>query len=108
MGEDLGRVLRGVGEQVVQDLDDAPPVGHHPGQLRREVDQDGVPGAAAQEGVPRLVHQGGDLGGLGGDRQRARLDAPRIQQGADETLHVIGLPVDDPEELEHLGRVEVR
>ena len=45
---------------------------------------------------------------LGGDRQRARLDAPRIQQVADQAAHVIGLLVDDPEELKYLGRLRRR
>ena len=66
-------VARGVGEQVVQHLHDALPVGQH----GRQVDPDGVPAAAADEGAARLVHQGGDLRGLGHHRERARLDAHR-------------------------------
>ena len=88
------------------DLDDAPLVGHHPGQVRREVDADGLPAAAAHEGRPGPVDQGGDLRRLGVDRQRARVDAPRVEEVADEAVHVIGLRVDDAEELPHLGRVE--
>ena len=65
-----------------------------------------MPAASAQERVPGLVHQSGHLRGLGDDRQGAGLDAPRIQQVADQAAHVIGLLVDDPEELEHLGRVQ--
>ena len=103
-GRRLGRVLPGVGQQVVQDLDDALPVGHHPGQVRRQVDQDSVPAAPAQEGVAGLVHQTGDIGGLGGHRQGAGFDAPGIQQVADQAPHVIGLLVNEPEELNHLGR----
>ena len=99
---------RRVGEEVVQDLNDAPPVGHHPGQVRRQVDADGLPAAAAQEGVPRPVHQAGYLRRLRSDRQRARLDTSRIQQVADQADHVVGLIVDDPVELAHLGRVQLR
>ena len=87
----LGRVPGRVGEQVVQDLHEALPVGHHPGQVRRQVEEDAVPATAGQEGVPRLVHQRGHVRGLGGHRQRARVDAPGIEQVADEAAHVIGL-----------------
>ena len=107
-GRRIGRMSRRVGQEVVQHLDDAPPVGHHPGQVRRQVDVDGVPAAAAEERVPRPVHQAGHLRRLRRDRQRARLDTPRIQQVADEVDHVVGLLVDDPEELAHLGRVQLR
>ena len=50
MGDDSGRVPRSVGEEVVEDLDDAPPVGQHPRQVRRQVDEYRVPAASAQEG----------------------------------------------------------
>ncbi len=98
----------GVGAEVVEDLHDAPPVGHHRGQRRREVDEHGVPPAAAQERVPRAVDQGRQLRGFGGHRERARVDASRIEQVADEAAHVVGLVGDDPEELAHLRRVQVR
>ena len=67
-----------------------------------------MPGAAAQEGVPGPVHQVRDLRRFGAYRKRARVDAPDIEQVADEAAHVIGLLVDDAEELAHLGRVELR
>ena len=67
-----------------------------------------MPAAAAQEGVPRPLHQGRDVDRLGGHRERARVDAPDIQQVADQPTHVIGLLVDDAQELAHLGRVELR
>ena len=100
----------GVGEEVVQDLDDALAVGHHPGQVRRQVDAHGVPGAggAAQERLSRLVHEPGHRQRLSGDRQRARLDAPGVEEVVDEPAHVMGLLVDDAEELVHLGRVQPR
>ena len=58
-GGRLGGVPRGVREQVVQDLHDALPVGHHAGQLRPQVYLDGMPHAAAQERVPGLIDQAG-------------------------------------------------
>ena len=104
----LRRVPGGVGEEVAQHLGDAPAVGHHPGQVGRQVDEHGVAAAAREEGGSGPVHQHRDLRGLGRDREGARLDAPRIEQGADKAAHVPGLLVDDAVELVHLGRVEVR
>ena len=100
-----GSVPRGVGEEVVEHLHDAPPVGHHRGQAGRQVDEDGVAPAAAHERGPRAFHQVGHLRGLGRDRERARLDAPRVQQVADQPAHVSGLLDDDAVELAHLGRL---
>ena len=107
-GDGLRRVPGGVGEQVVEHLHDAPSVGHHTGQVRRQVDEHAVPPAAGEEGVARPVHQHGNLGGLGRDRERARLDPPDVEQVADEAAHLSGLVVDDAVELPHLGRLEVR
>ena len=103
----LRRVPSGVREQVVQHLRDAPAVGHHRRQVRRQVDEHAVPGAGGEERVPRPVHQRRHLRGLGRNRERARLDAPRIEEIADEAAHVPRLLVDDAEELAHLGRVEL-
>ena len=97
------RVAGRVREEVVQNLHDALAVGHRPRQVRREVEEDGVPAASAHEGGAGPVHQRSDVGRLGRDRERARLDAPRVQEVRDEAAHVVGLPVDDAEELEHLG-----
>ena len=55
-----------------------------------------------------LVDQGGDVRGLRRDGERAGLDAAGIEQVADEALHVVGLSVDDAEELEHLGERQGR
>ena len=107
-GGRLGRVPGRVGQEVGQHLDDAAAVGHHPGQIRRQVDLDGVPAFSTQEHVPGLFHQAGHLRRLGADRQRARLDATRIQQIVDQAVHVIGLLIDDAEELLHHGRVRGR
>ena len=106
MGDDSGECRAALENEVVEDLHDALPVGHHARQVRRQVDANGVPPAAAQEGAAGLVHQARHLRGLGSDRERAGLDAPRVQQVADQAPHVVGLLVDDPEELQHLGRVE--
>ena len=64
--------------------------------------------AAAQEGVAGLLHQVGDVGRLRGHREGAGVDAPGIQQVADQAAHVVGLVVDDAEELPHLGGVQIR
>ena len=102
-GEGLRRVPGGVGKEVVQDLHDALPVAQHARQALREVDHDRVRVAAAQERHPGLVHHRRQLRRLGRDGQRARVDVPGIQQVADQAPHVIGLLVDDPEELLQFG-----
>ena len=99
-------MARGVGEQVVEHLHQALPVGHDPGQVGRQVDADGVPPAAADERAARLIHQHGDIRRLGRDRQRAGVDAPGVEQVADQAVHAVGLLVDDAEELRHLGRAD--
>ena len=95
-----------VGQQIVQHLHDALPVGHHPGEVRRQVDENAVPGAAGEERRPRLVDQRAHLRGLGRDRERAGVDAPRIEQIPDEPAHAIRLLVDDAEELLRFRRTE--
>ena len=82
---------RGGGEQVVQHLLDALTVGHNPWLVKRKVDQDDVSAAPALERAPSPIHQDSNIGGLGRHRQRARVDAARIQQVADQDAHVIGL-----------------
>ena len=42
----------------------------------------------------------------GRDRNRARVDAPRVEEIRDESAHLVRLLEDDAEELAHLGRVE--
>ena len=102
------RVAGRVGEQVVQYLRDAPLIGHHPRQVRRQVDFQDVPGAAAVERPPRTFHQRGHVGGFGCHGQRAGFDASGIEQVSDQAVHVVGLLFDDAEELAHLGRVDGR
>ena len=64
-GQPDGGRLRGVpcrvGQEVADDLGDAPPVRHDRGQVRLDVYPDVVPAAAAQERVPGPVHQGGGV-----------------------------------------------
>ena len=104
----LGRVPRRVREQVVEDLHDAPRVGHHPRQVLRQVDAQGVPAAAGEEGASAWSTKAGHLRRFERDRQRARLDAPLVQQIADQAAHLVGLLVDDAEELPRLGQVRSR
>ena len=104
----LRGVPGGVGEEVVQHLHDAPPVGHRARQADGKVHHDAVPTAAADEGIPRPLHQLGQLRGLRRDRERARVDAARIEKVADQAPHVARLRDDDAVELAHLGRVERR
>ena len=92
-----------VRQQVAEHLDDALRVGHRAGEVRREIDREGVAAPAGQEGGPGLVDQRGDARGLGVDGERARLDAPRVEEVGDEAVHMVGLGVDDADELEHLG-----
>ena len=84
-GDPNGRGLRGVpdgvGEQVVQYLFDALPVGHDPRQVAWHVDQHGMLATATLERGPRPVHQVGHFGGLGRHRQRARVDAAGVPAG---------------------------
>ena len=101
------RVARGVGEQVVQHLRDAPPVGHHVGQAGRQVRDHGLAAAGAGEGVAGALDQACHGRRLGSHRQRARLDAAGVQQVADEAAHVIRLLVDDAGKLAHLRGLEV-
>ena len=58
-----------------------------------------------QQSLPGLVHEAGDFRRLGGNRQRAGLDTPLVQQVRNEADHVIGLLVDDPEERHRLRRI---
>ena len=108
---DRGRfrsVTGGVREQVVEHLHDPAAVGHRAGEVRGKVNDDAVAPAAADEGAPRPFHQSGHVRGLGRDRERARVDAARVEQVADQAPHVAGLLDDDAVELAHLGRIERR
>ena len=107
MVEAGGEWRAGVGQEVGEHLDDAPPVGEYQGQARFDVDLQAVPGPGGGEGAPGPFHQRGQLGGFGADRQRACLDAGDVQQVGDQLFHVVGLVVDDPDELARHRRVEV-
>ena len=72
-----GSVAGRVREEVVHHLHDALRVGHRTRQVRRQVDEDGMPASAAQEGAAGPVHQRGDVRGLGaaGPGSGDRIDA---------------------------------
>ena len=95
----LRRVPRGIRKQVADDLDYAPTVRHHQGQVRPQVNVEVVPAPRALQGVPGSVHQRDHLCGLRVDRQGSGLDAGHVQQVADQLPHVVGLVDDDPVEL---------
>ena len=67
-----------------------------------------MPRTAAKERGPRALHQRDRVRGFRRDRERARLDAPCIEQVADQAAHVIGLLDDQAVELSHLCRVQRR
>ena len=94
-------VACGIGQEVVQHLHDALAVGQHRRQAGRQVDQEGVSGAAGEEGVAGLVHQGADLRGLGRDRERAGFDAPGIEQVGDQADHAVEHHDADRRGLDH-------
>ena len=96
-----------VGQQVAQNLHDAPSVRHHQGQVRLDFDDEAVPAPRVGEAVSGPVHERGHLRGFGIDRQRSRLDARHVQQVGDQSVHVVGLVLDDPEELADHRRIEV-
>ena len=96
---------RAIREQVVQDLHDAARVRHQPGQVRRQVDDHGVPAAGAGERGPRPLDQTGELLRLGIDRHHAYADAPGVEQVADQPVHAVGLLADDAQELAKLRPV---
>ena len=92
-----------VREQVAEHLHDALRVGHRPRQVGRKVDEHGMAAPAGQERGAGLVDERGDVRGLGRDGERPRLDAARVEEVRDQAPHAVGLPVDDAEELAHLG-----
>ena len=63
---------------------------------------------AAEERLPGLIHHDGQIRRRGGHRERARLDVRGVKQVADQRAHLIGLLVDDAEQLHCLGRVQRR
>ena len=105
-GRRLMAVAGRVGEQVADELHDAPPVGHHQRQVRGQVDADDVLCARALEGGAGLVDQPGQVLWLGGHREGAGLDPHDVDEVCEQLAHVVGLLVDDPEELVHLCGVK--
>ena len=107
-GDDSGECLAAFASRLFRTWTDASPIDQHPRQVLRQIDAQGMPASAAQEGAPGLVHQARQLRRLRRHRQRAGLDAALVQQVRDEAPHVIGLSIDDPEELEHFGGIRGR
>ena len=99
-------VAGGVGQQVVEHLHDAARVGNDQRQVRLQIDTHRLVAARACERVAGLVHQPGQLGRLGIHRQRARLNLHHVDQVREQASHVVGLLVDYPGELVHLGPVQ--
>ena len=98
----------GIREEVGDDLNDAPGIDHHPREIWWQVDLHALNAPPAQKRPPRLVHEIRNVRRLGVHRERAGVDAPGVQQIADEPLHAVDLLVDDPEELPYLRRIEAR
>ena len=98
----------GVREQVGEDLNDAPGVDHYPREVRRHVDLHVLNSPPAQIRPPCLVHEIRNVRRPRVHRERAGVDAPGVQQIADEPLHAVDLLVDEPEELPRLRRIEAR
>ena len=105
-GRGRRRVARGIGKQVAEHLHDAPLVGHHRRQVPGQVDAHRLARAPALERGPRLFHQLRHLPRLGLDRELPCVDAPRVEQVADEVVHPVRLLVDDAVELAKLRAVE--
>ena len=80
-GGDLRRVARGVGEQVVEHLHDAPRIGQHRGHVGGQVDDDAVPSARARERGPRPFDQAGQVLRRRVPRQQARAEDGRRPAG---------------------------
>ena len=105
-GGPAARVPGGVGQEVEQDLRQPLAVGPDRGQVADQLHFDVVVVAAADERVPGLLDDGGDLGRLGRHGQGPRLDARQVQKVADQVAHVVGLLLDYAEELLGLRGIE--
>ena len=100
-----GRVPCGIRQQVAQNLHDTTSVGHHVRQVRRQLYPDVLPAARAEERVPGVVHQHGQVRRFRLDRERSRLDVRHVQQVVDQIAHAPGLTLYDAHELHDLRRV---
>ena len=96
----------GVGEQVGEDLGHAALVSHYSGQVGLQIDVEVVSAACAEESISGLVDEFSYSGGFGGYGESTGFDAGDVEEVVDETAHVVGLLVDDAEELDHFGGVE--
>ena len=80
MVDDSGECLAALVSRLPSTWNDARSVRHDPGQVRRDVDTDGVPVPADTEGSPCLFRQDRYVRRLRGDRQGARLYAGNVKQ----------------------------
>ena len=110
-GHPYGGCRRGVpglvGQQVAADLNDTAPVHLHQGLVWFDVDGEIFPAPCADEGAPCLLHQHCDLCRLGTDRQYALLDAYHVEKVGNQVMNVVGLFIDDAEELTDYCGVKV-
>ena len=108
MGDPWGEYLTALDSRLPSTWTMRRPVGHDQWQVRRKVHLEVALDPGAQEPAPGLVHHVRNVGGSEFNRQRSRLDAGRVQQVADQVMHVVNLLVYDPVELDHHCRVQVR
>ena len=102
-----GRGAGRVGEQVAQHLHNARAVGYDLREVGRQLQLDwrGTPPAPAKR-LRASSASCRSVGGLGGDGERARLDAGHVEQVTDQIAHLVRLVADDAQELGRLGGVE--
>ena len=108
IGEEVRRALRRIGEQGCSaPAQCAPRSAITRGRSGGRPIATEWPSASRQERRARRLEQCGHLRRLRRNRQRARVDAPGIQQVGNQTDHPVGLLVDDAEEGTGLRRCEV-
>ena len=87
-------------------MEHSPSVRHDPGQVRGYVNRDDVCNSLTGKRLSCLFHQVFQVRGFGSDRQRPRLDLRHIDEVVDQMAHMVGLLIDNPEELAGLGGVQ--
>ena len=104
----MGSEFEGVGEQVLEDLQEALSIRHDIAARQLAVHMDGEAQISALGDVPevafqRLAHRGiGDYFGFNGDR--ARLDLREVKDVADEVEQIGARAADGPGEFDLFGR----
>ena len=101
-GGQLVRVPGRIGQQVVQHLDDAPPVRQDPGQVGRNIDNQVTPAAPALEPAPSLVHQDTFTIPVAQDAGIGAANLPvRSRRSERERTRILAVD-DDPQTLRHV------